>query len=1000
MSLSPSAIPFFSCISSSKLSKRNHFLCKAKTCLSHFDFNLFSEILSEWECSLNLHSCFSQWQKFVPVCDKTNSSSFHVLSFNVRGLDHRWEEVLLLISSFKFDVLVLLETGVIDTSFHQKIFSNFKIFYQKGENRNGGVLVLIKEGIPISRVACELPNVVVIDVKGEEDFRILGVYAPKSKSWSWDDLSPFLSKKCVVYGDFNVDIMKDGKKAEILLQWADDQFLAQAVPNSPTSLRSYRVIDYAFTRGLNLDIQTYDGNTTSDHVPIISIIPLKVLYQKLGKNIHWKVFSLFSKYTFSFWEENWNLSSLDSTYNDYIRFLFLLSTRCTTFFYLDKYRSALPAELRSFLSYIRALSFRQIRTKCSMLKKEVCLLRRIAKKELIRFFSSQLDNLLRLRNTSSPSSITFWCRSKRFLKPSSSSLHGLIDSSGQIIKESEHMCDVAADYYEAFFKRSNIIRPHPYTDSPPIEFDNCDEIIPEVTLDELINTVQAKRKKKSLDAHGISNFMFNFLDLCHWSLLLKLYNLSFQKSILPSAWKDTRIILLAKKESICPPSLTRPISLLDSFQKVGEKLFLTRFRDLLSRRGLLPDNQSGFREGFRLQTRLLLFLEDMYSLRSNSAPVSSVFVDFRAAFDQLWFRGCIGKLRNLGIPPSYLNWIEAWLVNRRCFIEVDGKKSRWFSIEKGGPQGSVLTPTLFITYNCDMGLSLSGCLNHLFADDLAGIVAGQLGIKYTAQCLDLEKRIKVFLDQLEYYSCLTDQPINTNKTEAVFSARAIGFPKFDIHFNYGMKEKIKWVPEYKYLGYLISSKLGWGKFLKYMMAKVRQRISLIKSFKMFGCSSPRLRKTLFLSFVLPIFTWIYPIYPLLSAKQQYDLSHFYYSSLRRILYCLNWNENFFAFVLDEKSLEDRCSSYWEKYLITLADSTDGILLFEKANLNVLRECWIEGCFSVKCLRRSKRFVSNHSIIEKIICWLSSIPSRSSIPSYDIDEIQLLEDFPESFVFPN
>ncbi|CAF1246698.1 unnamed protein product [Rotaria sordida] len=565
---------------------------------------------------------------------------------------------------------------------------------KEGENKNGGVIMLIKEGISISRVPCKLSNVCVVDVKGEEEFRLTGVYAPDSKSWSWDDLSDFLSKKYIIYGDFNVDIMQDRKIAEILLQWADEQFLAQALPNSPTSLRSDSVIDYTFVRVLNLDIQVFNGNTISDHFPILSVIPFKLVQQKLEKNTHWKV----------------------------------------------------------------------------------CCFKKIAKKELNLFFSSQLDNLLRLRNAPSSSSISFWYRSKRFLKPSSSSLHALIDSSGQIVKESDHMCNVAADYYEDFFKASYIVRPHPYTDSPPIEYANNNEFILEVTLDELINTVLAKKKKKSLDAHGISNYMFNFLDLNYWSLLLKLYNHSFQKSVLPSAWKDTRMILLAKKDSICPPSLTRPISLPDSFQKIGEKLFLTRFRDLLFRRDLLPDNQSSFRERFRLQTRLLLFLEDVYSLLSNSAPVCTIFVDFHAAFDQLWFLGCIGKLRNLGIPPSFLNWIKAWLNNRRCFIETNGSKSRWFSIEKDGPQGSVLTPTLFITYNCDMGCSLSGCISHFFADDLAGIMAGQLGIKYSSQCLDLEKRVKVFLGQLEYYSCLTDQPINFNKTEAMFTVRAIGNP--------------------------------------------------------------------------------------------------------------------------------------------------------------------------------------------------------------------------------
>lgn len=173
MTLSPSANPFFSCISSSKLSKRNHFLCKAKDRFSHFDFNLFCKILSEWESSPTLHSCFSHWQKFVRVCDEPNSLSFHVLSFNVRGLDHRWQEVLLLISSFKFDALVLLETGVIDISFYEKIFYNFKIFYQKGENRNGGILVLVKERISVSRVCCKLPNVSLLMLKEKSNLGYL-----------------------------------------------------------------------------------------------------------------------------------------------------------------------------------------------------------------------------------------------------------------------------------------------------------------------------------------------------------------------------------------------------------------------------------------------------------------------------------------------------------------------------------------------------------------------------------------------------------------------------------------------------------------------------------------------------------------------------------------------------------------------------------------------------------------------------------------------------------
>ncbi|CAF5209814.1 unnamed protein product, partial [Rotaria magnacalcarata] len=153
-----------------------------------------------------------------------------------------------------------------------------------------------------------------------------------------------------------------------------------------------------------------------------------------------------------------------------------------------------------------------------------------------------------------------------------------------------------------------------------------------------------------------------------------------------------------------------------------------------------------------------------------------------------------------------------------------------------------------------MGQFLSGCTSHFFADDVAAILSGQLEVRYTSQCIDLERHVKSFLDSLEYYSCLADQPLNRTKTQAMFSARAIGSPKFNIMFDSGDDESICWKSEYKYLGYIISSKLGWGKLLKDVECKVRKRISLIKSFKLFGCSSPSLRKALFYSHVLPLFT--------------------------------------------------------------------------------------------------------------------------------------------------
>ena len=150
--------------------------------------------------------------------------------------------------------------------------------------------------------------------------------------------------------------------------------------------------------------------------------------------------------------------------------------------------------------------------------------------------------------------------------------------------------------------------------------------------------------------------------------------------------------------------------------------------------------------------------------------------------------------------------------------------------------------------------------------------------------------------------------------------------------------------------------------IKTTKIKVRQRVAQIRSFKLMGSTSPQLRRVLVSSHVLPLFTWIYPIFPLLTETQREDLSHFYLTCLPRVMYCSYINSTFFSYVFDEKPLEDRCPRYWEKYLSFLADSEDGMLLLEKANLNDFRANWLKGDFSISCLRRSKRFIEDESIL--------------------------------------
>ena len=127
----------------------------------------------------------------------------------------------------------------------------------------------------------------------------------------------------------------------------------------------------------------------------------------------------------------------------------------------------------------------------------------------------------------------------------------------------------------------------------------------------------------------------------------------------------------------------------------------------------------------------------------------------------------------MGISRAYLCWIESWLRGRRAYIEIAGKKSRWFNITKGGSQDSIFSPSLFTTYHADVGDFLGCCLSHFFTADLAAVIAGSIGMKFSSQCLELERKLQVFFENLEYYSNLTIQSINYSKAEALWLARTI-----------------------------------------------------------------------------------------------------------------------------------------------------------------------------------------------------------------------------------
>ena len=975
--------------------KALRFLNNAKTILPLRDLSLLSEILREWHSALSLKDLTSSWQNCYKLPTHQSYAYLNLLSFNVRGLDQRWGEVCLLVEKQGFEIIVLGEVGRVDFELVGAAFSNYRYFHQKGENAHGGVLILVRNSLSATRVPCDIPNVCVLDLIQGQRIRVMGIYAPASKTWQWSDLGPFVETHCVIMGDFNIDIERDGDKAEQLLEWMDSCSLGPVIPDTNTSLRSERTIDYALVRGLDILLQAHENETTSDHKPLFGVLSQDARSTGEGVRTSWSVFSLALQYTSDFWEVEWNKGTYDDTYDQFIIFLTTLIDRCKQCFPLKRTRPTLPKELVNLLAQSRALSYKAKRKGDILLRQEAHGLRNRARFELKIFQQSQLTKQLKLRNAPAEGGAEFWRKTKGHFRAGTSSLRGFLLPNGETTQDPQKMANSAAEHYEKLFEAPIVVRPHPYVDAPTVYWDNWLEPIPGVTYLEVLGVLRKGKKKRSLDTHGLSPYILDKIPKNYWHFLIKLFNYSFASSFIPKKFKEARIVLLAKKNAICTPDQTRPISLLDSFLKVQEKLFQNRFVQILAERGILPDNQSGFRAKHRLQTRVLLLIEQISSYMSNSAPVATVFVDFKSAFDQLWFDGCLGKLIRLGIPQAFVNWIKEWLHDRKAVIEIQGKRSKWFDIRRGGPQGSSFTPTLFITYHSDMENFIPQAMSFFFADDLAAVLAGQMGIRYTDQCIDLERRLHSFLGQLEAYSILAGQPLNYPKTQAMFSARAILYPNPLPDLKCG-DQTIEWVPAFKYLGYSLTTKLGWGNIIGKSRLRTRQLTAMTNSFRFSGNSSLQMRRVLFSTFVMPYFTWLFGIYPLFTEIQRIELNHLYFTLLKRVYRCQYWEDFIFSSIYDEKPLDDLCYAYWTKYTKALAKTKDGFLLIEQSSLNANRSKWQEGAGPVRCLHRSKRFVPHVDVLGQALRWMSQHGSSDSVVALDQEELVCFAMFPESF----
>ena len=131
---------------------------------------------------------------------------------------------------------------------------------------------------------------------------------------------------------------------------------------------------------------------------------------------------------------------------------------------------------------------------------------------------------------------------------------------------------------------------------------------------------------------------------------------------------------------------------------------------------LLSALQSGFIPGDSTVNQLIDIYNTFCKSLDEGKEVRAVFCDVSKAFDRVWHKGLLFKLKSIGVSDSLLLWFSDYLAERKQRVVLPGAASSWKHIKAGVPQGSILGPLLFLIYINDIVEDIHSSIR-LFADD-------------------------------------------------------------------------------------------------------------------------------------------------------------------------------------------------------------------------------------------------------------------------------------------
>ena len=158
-------------------------------------------------------------------------------------------------------------------------------------------------------------------------------------------------------------------------------------------------------------------------------------------------------------------------------------------------------------------------------------------------------------------------------------------------------------------------------------------------------------------AHGYDKISIRMIKICDKSICKPL-QLIFSQCIgtgsFPLEWKETNVVPVHKKGNKQCLKNYRPVSLLPICGKILERLIFNEMFRFFVENNLISSNQSGFKPGDSSINQRLSISHEICKSFDDGFAVRGVFLDISKAFDKVWHKGIILKLKKKEFLVNYL----------------------------------------------------------------------------------------------------------------------------------------------------------------------------------------------------------------------------------------------------------------------------------------------------------------------------------------------------------